>query len=304
MSPGREVRRRLRGLEPRPGSGFARIIGRVIGDNRTVELRDLLDEFSEIGGDLLAAALALRALVGFLVLLLLLSIGLGILSDDPTLRAAMVVRAADLVPGLDAPVTAMLHDLSSGRATYSILALVGLAWTTGGVYGTLDDALRRVFPGGRPRGMLERRVRGLLAVVLIFGSVAVLLALSAVWSALEANLLPGDGTVWRVVSPVGGAAMATLVILVVYRLVPTAPPTLREAGPPAVVAGVTVAAMTATYALIAPRLVGALSVFGAVAVVIGTLLWLAWVFRVILMAGLWASRRRDDQSLALDGLPP
>lgn len=298
MSPGRELRARLRGLEPRRGSGAARFIERVAGDRRTAELRDLLDEFSEIGGDLLAAALALRALVGFLVLLLLLAVGVGILSDDPATRAAMVKRAAQFVPGLDASVSAMLSELSSGRATYSALAIAGLAWTTGGVYGTLDDALRRVFPGGRPRGLIERRARGMLAVVLIFGSVAALLLLSAAWSALEADLLPADGIAWRIVSPIGGVAIASAVILVVYRLVPTAPPTVREAGIPAIVAGISVAAMTGAYALIAPRLVGALSVFGAVAAVIGTLLWLAWVFRVILLAGLWASRRRDEETLA------
>jgi uncharacterized BrkB/YihY/UPF0761 family membrane protein len=298
MSRGRELRARLRGLEPRRASGAARFIGRVAGDRRAVELRDLLDEFSEIGGDLLAAALALRALVGFLVILLLLAVGMGILSDDPATRAAIVQRAARLVPGLDTSVSAMLSELSGGRATYSVLAIAGLAWTTGGVYGTLDDALRRVFPGGRPRGLVERRTRGLLAVALIFGSVALLLLLSAAWSALEADLLPADGIAWRIVSPIGGVAIASAVILVVYRLVPTAPPTVREAWIPAVIAGIAVTAMTATYALIAPRLVGALNVFGAVAAVIGTLLWLAWVFRVILLAGLWASRRRDEKALA------
>jgi uncharacterized BrkB/YihY/UPF0761 family membrane protein len=298
MSPGRELRARLRGLEPRRGSGAARFIERVAGDRRTAELRDLLDEFSEIGGDLLAAALALRALVGFLVLLLLLAVGAGILSDDPSTRTAIVQHAAQFVPGLDASVSAMLSEFSNGRATYSVLAIAGLAWTTGGVYGTLDDALRRVFPGGRPRGLIERRARGLIAVALIFGSMTVLLLLSAAWSALEAHLLPADGIAWRIVSPIGGVVIASAVILVVYRLVPTAPPSVREAGLPSIVAGISVAAMTGAYALIAPRLVGALSVFGAVAAVIGTLLWLAWVFRVILLAGLWASRRRDEKTLA------
>ena len=297
MGAGREDRARLRRLEPRAGSRLARLIARVGGDEHAVELRDLLDEFSEIGGDLLSAALALRALVGFLVTLLLLAVGVGVLSDDPTVRTAIVERAGGLVPGLEVPVRSMLRELSSGRATYSTLALLGLAWTTGGVYGALDDALRRVFPGGRPRGMVERRLRGLLAVALIFGSVAVLLVLGAVWSAVESHLLPADVTAWRIANPVAGAVIASGVVLVVYRVVPTAPPTLREAGVPAFVAGTTVAVMTAAYALIAPRLVGALNVFGTVAAVIGTLLWLAWVFRVILMAGLWACRRRDAQGV-------
>ena len=297
MAASREDRARLRRLEPHPGSRLARLIARVGGDEYAVELRDLLDEFSEIGGDLLSAALALRALVGFLVTLLLLAVGVGVLSDDPAVRAAIVERASRLVPGLEEPVRSMLRELSSGRATYSALALLGLAWTTGGVYGALDSALRRVFPGGRPRGMVERRVRGMLAVVLIFGSVAILLVLGAAWSAVESSLLSADVTAWRIANPIAGAVIASGVILVVYRLVPTAPPTVREASLPAFVAGTTVAVMTAAYALIAPRLVGALNVFGTVAAVIGTLLWLAWIFRVILLAGLWACRRRDAQGV-------
>ena len=235
MAAGREDRARLRRLEPRPGSRLARLIARVAGDSYAVELRDLLDEYSEIGGDLLSAALALRALVGFLVTLLLLAVGVGVLSDDPTVRAAIVERASALVPGLEAPVQSMLHELSSGRATYSTLALLGLAWTTGGVYGALDDALRRVFPGGRPRGIVERRVRGTLAVALIFGSVVILLVLGAAWSAVEGHLLAADVTVWRVANPIIGAVITSGVVLLVYRLVPTAPPSMREAGLPALV---------------------------------------------------------------------
>jgi uncharacterized BrkB/YihY/UPF0761 family membrane protein len=265
----------------------------VAGNQRAVDLRDLLDEFSEIGGDLLAAALALRLLIGFLVTLLLLAVGVGVLSNDPSVRATIVERTAQIVPGLDVPVRSMLRELSTGRATYSALALLGLAWTTGGVYGTLDDALRRVFPGGRPRGLVERRIRGVLAVGIIFGAVAALLILGTAWSAVETRVLPGDVLAWRIANPLASAAVAVLAILVVYRVVPTAPPTLREAGPPALTAGVTVAAMTSAYALIAPHLIGSFSAFGAVAAVIGTLLWLAWVFRVILLCGLWACRRRD-----------
>ncbi len=298
MAGGRAERARLRQLEPRRGSAFASAIRRVAGDRRAVELRDLFDEFSEIGGDLLAAALALRALVGFLVLLLLLAIAVGLLSGDPMVRAALLERAARLVPGLEEPVRSMLREFATGRATYSALALLGLAWTSGGVYGALDDALRRVFPGGRPRGMVERRLRGLLAVALIFVAVAALLALGAAWSAVEGDLLPADRTLWRIANPGAGAVLASAAILAVYRLVPTAPPTLREAALPALVAGTVVAALTAAYALLAPRLVGALNVFGAVAAVIGTLLWLTWVFRVILLAGLWACRRRQADAWA------
>lgn len=293
MAGGREYRAALRRLEPHPGSRLARWIARIGGDSRAVELRDLLDEFSEIGGDLLSAALALRAMVGFLVSLLLLAVLVGVLSDDPTVRAAIVERVARVVPGLDGPVRSMLRELSSGRVTYSALALLGLAWWTGGLYGALDDALRRVFPGGRSRSMVERRARGLFAVVLMFGSVMLLLVLGAALATVEGGHLPVDLAAWRVLNPLLSALFAGAVILAVFRVVPTAPPSIRAAWLPALAAGIAVEAMTAAYALIAPHLVGALSVFGTVAALIGTLLWLAWVFRVILLAGLWACRRRD-----------
>lgn len=298
--PGRGERTRLRSSQPRPPSRAARAIERVTDDPRARAVREVLDEYAEIGGDLLASALALRALVGFLLLLLLLAAVLGYLTDDPSIRASVVARVAQALPGLEVPVQDALGGLQAGRTLLSIVGVLGLFWSAGGIYGSLDDAMRRVFPGGPQRNLLVRWALGLVAVVLILGSVAAMLALGAAWSAIEAEVTPGDVVLWRLASPLGSAVIASLAVLAIFRLVPTAPPSVREALPPAVAAGVVIALMTAAYALVAPRLVGALAVFGAIAAVIGTLLWLAWLFRIVLLTGVWAARRRDASKAERD----
>lgn len=292
--PGRAERTRLRSGAPRPTSRLGRAVARVSDDPRARAIREVLDEYSEIAGDLLAFALALRALVGFLLLVLLLAALLGYLTDDPSFRASVLSRVAEALPGLELPVQDTLRGLSAGRTLLSILGLLGLFWSAGGIYGSLDDAMRRVFPGGPQRNLVVRWILGLVAVVLVLGSVAAMLVLGAAWSAIEGNVVaPGDVVLWRLVGPLGSAAIASLAVLAIFRLVPTAPPSVRDALPPSIAAGVAIALMTAAYALVAPRLVGALAVFGAIAAVIGTLLWLAWLFRVVLVAGVWAARRRD-----------
>lgn len=299
--PGRAERSRLRSSQPRPPSRAARLIGRISDEPAARAAREILDEYAEIGGDLLASALALRALVGFLLLLLLLAAVLGYLIDDPSFRASVVAQVAQALPGLEVPVQDALRGLGAGRTLLSILGVLGLFWSAGGIFGSLDDAMRRVFPGGQQRNLVVRWVLGLVAVVLVLGSVAAMLALGAAWSAIEAEVTkPGDVVLWRLASPLASAAIASLAVLAVFRLVPTAPPSVRDALPPAVTAGVAIALMTAAYALVAPRLVGALAVFGAIAAVIGTLLWLAWLFRVVLMTGVWAARRRDATNAESD----
>ena len=59
--------------------------------------------------------------------------------------------------------------------------------------------------------------------------------------------------------------MFVLVVLAIYRLVPTAPPSLRAALPPAILAGVGIGLLTNLFGLLAPLLIGGLSGFGVIA---------------------------------------
>ena len=299
--PGRAARTRLRQLEPRRTSRLAGTVERIAGETRARGVREVLDEYSEIGGDLLASALALRSLLGFMVLLLLLAAFVGFLSGDAAFRDRVIGGVASAVPGLDLSVDAALRELVAGRTILSLIGVLGLTWSGAGIYGSLDDAMRRVFPGGRQRSLIVRRARGILAVLVFLVALGALAVLGATWAVIEAQVTGAGALTWRVGGPVLTAVIASGAILATFRLVPTAPPSIRDAVLPAISAGLIVAVMTAAYALIAPRLVGALHVFGAIAAVIGTLLWLSWLFRVVIVAGVWAARRRDEAVSRAEG---
>jgi uncharacterized BrkB/YihY/UPF0761 family membrane protein len=227
----------------------------------------------------------------------------GFLSGDAAFRDRVVRTVAQALPGLDLPVEDALRALTATSPLLSVVGMLGLIWSAGGIYGSLDNTMRRVFPGGGQRSVFVRWWRGFAAVGVILVAIGAVVALGAVWSVIEARVTDAGVVPWRLAGPVVTAVLASAAVLATFRLVPTAPPSVRAAALPSVCAGIVIAAMTAAYALIAPRLVGALSVFGAIAAVIGTLLWLSWLFRVVIFAGVWAARRRDEESSRADGPP-
>lgn len=277
----------------RRGEGFVERIGQ---DPRVRRTQAVLQVAEDVGGGLVAAGLAFHALFALLPALLLLSGLAGWLVDDPQTRAALVGDLVRRLPPLAGPVEQTLDRLVSDRGTFSIIGLLGLAWGASNFYGSLDEAMERLFPGGRERSLVERRLRGFGAVaVLIAAAVATVLTGSA-WSYVEGALGGGDDRpFWRLVGPASTAVVMSAGVLFVYRVVPTAPPSLRAAWLPGLVAGTAIALLTDFFTILAPRIIGSLQAFGVLATLFGALVWLSWVFQLLMLGAAWARLRRDDQ---------
>ncbi len=280
----------------RRGEDLVEAIGR---DRRVRRLQAVLQAADEAGGGILAAGLAFHALFALLPALLLLSGLAGWLIDDPATRAALVGDLVRRLPPLAGPVERTLDRLVSDRGTFSIIGLLGLAWGASNFYGSLDEAMERVFPGGRERSLVERRIRGFGAVgVLIAAAVATVVTGSA-WSYVESAIGSGDDKAfWRLAGPGTTALVMSAAVLFVYRVVPTAPPDLRAAWLPALVVGTAIALLTNFYTILAPRIIGSLQAFGVLATLFGTLVWLSWVFQLLMTGAAWARLRRDERALA------
>jgi uncharacterized BrkB/YihY/UPF0761 family membrane protein len=247
------------------------------------------------GGSLLAAALAYRALFG---LLAGLAFGCGLVGwafDDPVRRDAAVGAITAAVPGLEAVAREGLATLASGRGALSLLGFLGSAWATSLFYDVLDDAIARAMPGGRARGTLHRRRRGLLAVLALalagLLALTVRLALSSLMSSAAGSL----ATFAIGVIELGlGLGLLVIGVLAVYRFVPVVPPTMRAAALPALVAALAIRVAAEVFAALAPILVGSLQIFGVVVSMLALLVWLGWVCRILLLGASWAAVRRDD----------
>jgi membrane protein len=231
------------------------------------------------GGALLAAALAYRAMFGLLAGLAFACGLVGWAFDDPARRDAAVEAIAAAVPGLASVAREGLATLATGRGALSIIGFLGSAWAASLFYDVLDDAIARVMPGGRVRGMLHRRGRGVVAVItLALAALAALTIRLALPSALE----------W-----VLGLALLALGLLAIYRFVPVRPPTLRAAALPAVAAALAIRVAAEVFGLVAPILVQNLQIFGVVVSLLALLVWLGWACRLLLLGAAWAALRRD-----------
>jgi uncharacterized BrkB/YihY/UPF0761 family membrane protein len=241
------------------------------------------------GGDLLAAALAYRALFGLLAGLAFACGLIGWVFDDPATRESAVEAIAAAVPGLAAVTREGLATLASGRGALSLIGLLGSAWAASLFYDVLDDAIVRAMPGGRARGVLHRRLRGSVAVVALTAAIVLTLTIRlALPSALEFLL---------------GLVVLALGLLAVYRFVPVVPPTLRAAALPAAAAALAIRVAAEIFGALAPILVQNLQIFGVVVSLLALLLWLGWACRILLLGASWAAVRRDREAVRAGRLP-
>ncbi len=261
-------------------------------------VRAIMDATDAAGGPLMSSALAFSTMFAILPGLLLLAGVLGWTIDDPVLRADLLARLVAYVPPLADAISESLDGLVRGRGALSIVGLVGLLWGASNFYAALDEVMRRFFPGGPIRGFIERRVRGVIAVVVLVVLVLGTVALGGLWSVLEGIVGPELLRVLRVAAPILSMIVMVVVVLLVYRFVPTAPPTLHDALLPAIVAGVLIGLVTSLFSVLAPILIGGLAGFGILAAVFGAFVWLNLCFQILLYGAAWARYRRDRSRLA------
>jgi membrane protein len=246
---------------------------------------------NQAGASLFAAALAFGTLFAVIPLLLLLSGAIGWLVDDPIRRQVLVDQLVGIFPPLAGAFAASLDGAVEQRGALSIIGVVGLLWGASAYYGGLDEVMRRLFPGGGVRSEFSRRARGGVTIVVLVALIVGAISLSGVWVALDQVV--GGLFFWRYLAPAISLAVMVLIVLAVYCLVPTAPPSLRAALAPAVVAGLAIGILTNLFSLLAPVLIGGMAGFGVIAAVFGALIWLNLSYQILLFGAAWARIRRD-----------
>ena len=253
----------------------------------------LLAAYGDADGPLLASGLAFNALFAIIPALLFLVGLLGFLIGDPVRAQEIVESIVERVPALEDLADALLNGVVSAAGTFSIIGIIGFAWGASGFYGSLDTAMRRLFPGGTRRDQFQRRIRGLIAVLGLVGAAVLSVVMATAISVLDRILsLPGLDTA-RLLSIVGLMLLFVVVVWITYVIVPTAGPGPRLALLPAVVAGTAIGSLTALFGVLAPFLIGSVAGLGALAAIFGALVWLRFSFEILLYGAAWARIRRD-----------
>jgi membrane protein len=255
---------------------------------------------NEAGAPLLASALAFNAMFAILPGLLLLSGILGWAIQDIEARAKLLADLVASLPPLGPAISDSLNGVVRERGGLTLVGLVGLLWGSSNFYGVLDEVMRRIFSGGPVRGFIDQRLRGLFAVVGLVGLVIGTILMGGLWTVIVTTVgdLPGAAIVLSIAGPIVFIGFSIVAVLLTYLLVPTAPPSWRQAWLPAVIAGSGIGLLTSLFSGLAPLLVGGLAGFGVLAAVFGAFVWLNLGFQMLLWGAAWARYRRDQHRMA------
>ncbi len=273
---------------------LARMAGPFLRRKLVVELRRAWSDYGASGGSILAAGLAYRTMFATLTLLVFAAGLAGIIISDPARRVDVINALVTVLPGpLHESLTASVNALGREGLTVGLVGLVGLFWGASSMYEALDQATFMILPGGRRRGGIDRRVRGLVALAALTVVVGVFLALTPLVAAGFIDV-GGGAMLATVIEPLGAVVAFVALVYAGYRFVPTVPPTARQALPPALVAGTAMSLLTTFFAVLAPFLVNRLQAFGVVASFLAALIWLDLLGVCFLVGGAWARARRDE----------
>jgi membrane protein len=251
------------------------------------------DAYSRAGGGLLASGLAFSALFAVVPGLLLVVSLLIVIVDDQASRQRVIDWLVAQVPPLREVATTVVTNLASDAKVGSLLGLALFAWGASGFYLGLKGAIDRVIPGGPPENPILARVQAIVGVGLL------------VFTALAGFVLAGLASVislgsWAaVLSPIAAIAVATGLSLAVYLLLSNDRPTVREAAPAAVGAGIGIGLLTACFGALAPFLVQGFVALGVIASVFIALVWFDWSFQILLLGASYARLRRDGHRASL-----
>jgi membrane protein len=132
----------------------------------------------------MAAALAFQAFLSlFPTLLLALSVAGFLLAGDP---ADWLRRFFDAMPGVGPLLGENLDAIVKARGGLGLVALAGVAWAASGLTGRASDALARIFRL-QGRNLVRRRVRSLLALLVLGAALLAALLASGTIAAVRAE---------------------------------------------------------------------------------------------------------------------
>ena len=239
-------------------------------------------KYADDRGSALAGLVTFQVFLGLLPLLVVaLTVFGGILEGSERLQEAVLESTLVQFPVLGSRIEDDLSALSlSGPWLY--LTILGLVWTSFGIYHSLQLALNQVWnvDGVYRQGFVSRHLRALLLYVMLF--------VAAVGSSLlrETPLLRwGNGAVAALAHVVLGALVAAVLLLGVFRLVVAPLVETRCLLPAAAIAGLFWEVLQRLGSwLVLDRLAEAEDLYGAIGFVIVILFWINLLARSAVLA--------------------
>jgi membrane protein len=260
-------------------------------------LGGMLCAFNEREVPMRAVALAYYGFFTLFPLLIFALSVLGYLTNigapfAENLRASLIEQLSTTVPGGGGTITETFKNLGESATPLGIVGLIGLIWGLTGSLNAVGSALSRIFDPNAPFPSWKDRLRSFLVILGIGGVFVLLNLLATVLPIIVAALeIPLPAIVIQLTIQTLGPILAFTLL---YRLLPTIPPSWRNALIGGTVGGVLFAVMQLLFGIYL-RFVSFSGTFGsALAGVAILFVWLNFSALTFLVGALVSARLRPE----------
>ena len=209
--------------------GFARRCWRRASSSQPVGVvHEAIRGFTRVRGAEAAASMAYYALFSlFPLLLILVVVGTSLLERDQAFEEVIRLVGEAIPVSVDI-LERTAREVLERREALGLLGLIGVLWSSSGVFTTLGRNINRAWPTARRRTFLRQRLVAVRMQAILIGLLLLSLFSTTAWGILLRLRLPlgellvgSDGWVRAVTSSLVSIALTYLVFLAQYRLVPT-----------------------------------------------------------------------------------
>ncbi len=269
-------------------------------------VREMIRDFGQDNGPLLAASMAYYTLLSIFPMILGLIALAGVFFTDPATRDRLVRGIASLFPGSEDLILGTIDDVVRGRGPAGMVATLALIWSASGVFSAMSTALNVIWRVPRQRGAI---LSGLLAIglVLAVGIVfLVSLVLSTVLTVAARLDLPLLGislgqipALLPLLSLAVPLVITFAIFALIYRVVPNRRLEWRDVWPGGVLASFLFEVSKQIFVVYLSEFANLNAVYGSIGTVIALLIWSYYASFVLLLgaelnAVLWRISRRNE----------
>ncbi len=259
--------------------------------------------FSRDDGSHMAAGLAYYAIFSLFPLILGTIAIAGFFLDAPAVQTRVIELLEDQLPGLGDTelIRGNIESLVQARGAFTVVAVVGLFWSSRAVFGAIHRVLNRAWKVHEPRHFLlyqMLQVGGAASIAALFlASAAVGTVGRAVLS--QTDLLLNVRIPWDALFTILPLVVSTSLFLFIYRYVPDARVRWGDALPAALLASTLFESAKAAFAFYLINLSSLDLVYGSVTTVVVLMLFLYVVSMVLVLGAELASEVHQSTTKGL-----
>ena len=266
----------------------------------------VIQTFSKAEGALLSGSMAYYTFLSLFPLLMLAGFVLGTIShDNPAFQESIATGVGRLFRGIGG--RELLEQLIRSRTAFGVIGLVTVAYAGSGFVGAMTACLNRMWETPSGRNAIGQKLVNVVVVILLGAALLASLGL-AIWVAYSnpVRLAGGSDSPARWIDFFASPVSLFLVLLVLYRVLPTCPLSWRSQIPGALLGTAGIELLKRAFTFWAQHSAGLAAVPRSVVSIVLLLVWLGLFGQVVLYGAAFnvvRARQRKGASPFPTGAP-